>query len=76
MGLKTVWINRPEAIMGKPKDESIQPDWEFSSMEAFAHAMERAHGDLTSGVWAGVVRMNHERTVFGPERFLDEGLGG
>jgi FMN phosphatase YigB (HAD superfamily) len=44
MGLKTVWINRPEAIMGKPKDESIQPDWEFSSMEAFAHAMERAHG--------------------------------
>ena len=40
MGNKCAWINRPKAIMGV-QGRGEQPDFELSSMEAFANEMEK-----------------------------------
>jgi hypothetical protein len=42
MGLKAVWIDRKDSIMGvKGYEEGSEPDWRFASMEEFAEEMER-----------------------------------
>ena len=40
VGIKCAWINRPKAIMGV-QGRGEQPDFEFSSMAAFADEMEK-----------------------------------
>ncbi|WWC69138.1 haloacid dehalogenase, type II [Kwoniella pini CBS 10737] len=40
LGLKSVWINRPEAILGVKGFEDIKADFEFSSMKHFAISLK------------------------------------
>lgn len=40
MGLRTCWINRPNAIMGNKGYSGPKPDYEFGSLAAFADAMQ------------------------------------
>ncbi|WVR05485.1 haloacid dehalogenase, type II [Kwoniella sp. DSM 27419] len=39
LGLKTVWINRPGAILGVKGYEHVKPTYTFESMERFADAL-------------------------------------
>ncbi|WVW82719.1 haloacid dehalogenase, type II [Kwoniella bestiolae CBS 10118] len=45
LGLKTVWINRPEAILGVKGYEDVRPDYEFGGMEEFAEELKRIKED-------------------------------
>ncbi|WRT67457.1 haloacid dehalogenase, type II [Kwoniella shivajii] len=40
LGLKTVWINRPEAILGVKGFEDVKADYEFESMKEFAEELK------------------------------------
>ncbi|WWD01043.1 haloacid dehalogenase, type II [Kwoniella sp. B9012] len=45
LGLKTVWINRPEAILGVKGYEDVRADWEFGSMREFAEELQSVKED-------------------------------
>jgi hypothetical protein len=45
LGLKAVWIDRKDNVMGVSGEEDVQPDWSFGSMEEFVDEMERVRGE-------------------------------
>ncbi|WWC89713.1 haloacid dehalogenase, type II [Kwoniella dendrophila CBS 6074] len=45
LGLKSVWINRPQAILGVKGFEDVKPDFTFDSMEEFAEELKAVKED-------------------------------